>query len=72
MAHMLNDLLRRLRRSACGNFWRDIYLAIGTENEDTQSIEVRLYYKPFVRWIWAGGLLMVLGGLLGIRRSRKK
>ncbi|ETJ32418.1 Cytochrome c-type biogenesis protein CcmF, partial [human gut metagenome] len=25
---------------------------------------VRLYYKPFVRWIWAGGLMMALGGLL--------
>ncbi|WP_284347012.1 cytochrome c-type biogenesis CcmF C-terminal domain-containing protein [Salmonella enterica] len=30
---------------------------------------MRLYYKPFVRWIWAGGLLMALGGLL-CRRTR--
>ncbi|WP_425544832.1 cytochrome c-type biogenesis CcmF C-terminal domain-containing protein, partial [Klebsiella pneumoniae] len=21
------------------------------------------YYKPFVRWIWYGGVLMALGGL---------
>ncbi|MFR4092660.1 MAG: cytochrome c-type biogenesis CcmF C-terminal domain-containing protein [Escherichia coli] len=24
---------------------------------------MRLYYKPFVRWIWYGGVLMTLGGL---------
>jgi len=33
---------------------------------DTANIEgawsLRLYYKPFVRWIWGGGLLMMLGG----------
>jgi cytochrome c-type biogenesis protein CcmF len=23
---------------------------------------MRVYYKPFVPWIWAGVLLMVLGG----------
>ncbi|MCS6067841.1 hypothetical protein LNO81_16705 [Klebsiella variicola subsp. variicola] len=27
------------------------------------SWAVRLYYKPFVRWIWYGGVLMALGGL---------
>jgi cytochrome c-type biogenesis protein CcmF len=35
---------------------------------DTNDIEgawaLRLYYKPFIRWIWAGGLLMMLGGLV--------
>jgi cytochrome c-type biogenesis protein CcmF len=25
---------------------------------------VRLYYKPFVSWIWGGCLLMGIGGLL--------
>ena len=23
---------------------------------------MRLYFKPFVRWIWGGALLMALGG----------
>jgi len=23
---------------------------------------VRVYVKPFVRWIWLGGLLMMFGG----------
>lgn len=47
------------------NFWRDIYLALGTELPDN-SWSVRLYYKPFVRWIWAGGFLLLLGGFLSL------
>lgn len=51
--------------------WRDIYVALG-ERLDTLNWSARLYYKPFVRWIWAGGLLMVLGGLLGFGAKRWK
>ena len=25
---------------------------------------VRVYYKPFVIWIWGGALLMALGGIV--------
>ncbi|KZC37416.1 MULTISPECIES: heme lyase CcmF/NrfE family subunit [Rhodanobacter] len=46
---------------------RDLYVALG-EPMDANDIEgawaLRLYYKPFIRWIWAGGLLMMLGGLV--------
>ena len=45
--------------------FRDLYVALG-EPMDNNNIEgawsLRLYYKPFVRWIWGGGLLMMLGG----------
>lgn len=44
-------------------FRRDLYAALGEKLEDG-SWGVRLYYKPFVRWIWIGGLFMVFGGLL--------
>lgn len=41
--------------------FRDIYVSLGEEvAENTWS--VRLYYKPFVRWIWIGALLMACGG----------
>jgi cytochrome c-type biogenesis protein CcmF len=35
---------------------------------------VRVYYKPFVDWIWGGALLMAIGGALAIadRRYRIK
>jgi cytochrome c-type biogenesis protein CcmF len=31
---------------------------------------MRLYYKPFVRWIWFGGLLIAIGGLLAASDRR--
>ncbi|EKK5220539.1 heme lyase CcmF/NrfE family subunit [Cronobacter sakazakii] len=46
-----------------GGLTRDLYAALGEELDDG-NWAVRLYYKPFVRWIWYGGLLMALGGLL--------
>lgn len=45
-----------------GGLTRDLYAALGEELDDG-SWAVRLYYKPFVRWIWFGGGLMALGGL---------
>ena len=55
-------------------FWRDLYVSLG-DAVQTQPPEwsVRVYYKPFVPWLWAGVLLMTLGGLLAAldRRYRK-
>ncbi|MEW8428593.1 MAG: hypothetical protein G8D61_02680, partial [gamma proteobacterium symbiont of Ctena orbiculata] len=31
---------------------------------------LRLYYNPYVRWIWLGGLLMGLGGILSVTDRR--
>ena len=45
------------------SFTRDLYVALGEKIEDN-SWALRLYYKPFIRWIWIGGLFMALGGLL--------
>jgi len=48
---------------------RDLYAALG-EQLDNGAWAVRLYYKPFVRWIWLGGVLMALGGVLAISDKR--
>ncbi len=45
-----------------GGLTRDLYAALGEEMDDG-SWAIRLYYKPFVRWVWLGGLFMVAGGL---------
>ena len=29
-----------------------------------------MYYKPFVRWIWLGGILISIGGLLAASDPR--
>ncbi|PVY85866.1 heme lyase CcmF/NrfE family subunit [Pantoea ananatis] len=58
-----------------GGFTRDLYAALGEELSDG-SWAVRIYYKPFVRWIWFGGLFMAVGGLFCLLdpryRSRRK
>jgi len=48
---------------------RDIYVSLGEELGDT-SWAVRVYYKPFVDWIWGGCLFMALGGILAISDKR--
>jgi cytochrome c-type biogenesis protein CcmF len=52
---------------------RDVYVSLG-EPLEGKAWAVRVYYKPFVDWIWAGCLLMALGGGLAIadRRYRIK
>jgi cytochrome c-type biogenesis protein CcmF len=50
-------------------FTRDLYVALG-EKIDTNAWAVRVHYKPFVRWIWLGALLMALGGTLAIIDKR--
>lgn len=48
---------------------RDIYVSLGEELED-KAWAVRVYYKPFVDWIWGGCLLMALGGVLAMSDKR--
>ncbi len=42
---------------------RDLYVALGEPLGDG-SWALRVYVKPFVRWIWLGAALMALGGLV--------
>ena len=56
--------------------FRDLYVALG-EPLDSGAWAVRIQYKPFVRWIWLGALLMAAGGFVAIsdkryRLARKK
>jgi len=48
---------------------RDLYVALG-EPMDHGAWSVRLYYKPFMRWVWFGGLFMMAGGLLSVSDRR--
>ncbi|WP_318403953.1 heme lyase CcmF/NrfE family subunit [Photobacterium leiognathi] len=48
---------------------RDLYVAMGEKLGDG-AWAVRIYYKPFVNWMWAGALLMALGGALAISDKR--
>jgi len=50
-------------------FTRDIYVSLG-ESLGNGDWALRLYYKPFVRWIWLGGILIGIGGLLAASDPR--
>jgi len=49
---------------------RDLFVALGEPLDDNGSWALRIYYKPFVRWIWIGGLFMAFGGLLAATDKR--
>ena len=55
------------------DLFRDIYVALG-ENIGKDSWVVRIYYKPYIQFLWYGVGLMILGGLFGIfgRNKREK
>jgi cytochrome c-type biogenesis protein CcmF len=50
-------------------FTRDLYVSLG-EPVEGRAWVVRVYYKPFVDWIWGGCVLMALGGGLAATDRR--
>ena len=52
---------------------RDLYVSLGEELPGN-AWAMRIQVKPFVRWIWLGGLLMAFGALLALcdKRYRRK
>jgi cytochrome c-type biogenesis protein CcmF len=43
---------------------RDLYVAMGEPVGDNDAWAIRIYHKPFIRWIWLGALLMMFGGFV--------
>lgn len=51
--------------------FRDLYVSLGEPIPDSNGAwAVRVYIKPFVDWIWAGCIMMVLGGVLAVGDRR--
>jgi len=52
-------------------FMQDLYVSLGDALPGaTPQWSMRVYYKPFVPWLWAGVLVMVLGGFLAALDKR--
>ena len=51
------------------SFTRDVYAAMGEELEGG-AWTVRVFHKPFINWLWIGGLFMVLGGVFAASDRR--
>jgi cytochrome c-type biogenesis protein CcmF len=49
--------------------FRDLYLVIG-DPQDSGGFAIRTYIKPFANWIWAGAIIMALGGILSLSDRR--
>ena len=49
---------------------RDLFVAIGEELGTNGAWSLRIYHKPFVRWLWLGALFMACGGGLAASDRR--
>jgi cytochrome c-type biogenesis protein CcmF len=54
-----------------GGLWRDVYLVIG-DPQDGGGWAVRSHLKPMAAWIWLGGILMALGGVVSLTDRRMR
>ena len=48
---------------------RDLFIAMG-EPLDNGAWAIRIYIKPFVIWLWAGAVVMAIGGIFSISDKR--
>ncbi|MEQ8195704.1 MAG: heme lyase CcmF/NrfE family subunit [Rhodospirillales bacterium] len=50
--------------------WGDLYAVIGDPSGDGGGYVTRLYFNPLVGWMWAGVMIMVLGGMVSLTDRR--
>ena len=63
---------RVARRSSLGG---DVYVSILGIGNQGETVSLRLELHPLINWLWVGGAIMALGGLIAMwpgRESRKK
>lgn len=48
----------------------DLYIAL-SEERPGESWAIRLYVKPFIRWIWLGGIIMAVAALVAMFSLRR-
>ena len=52
-------------------FTRDLYVSLGEPlDQNGRAWAVRVYQKPFIRWIWLGAIFMMSGGMLAAANKR--
>ena len=49
---------------------RDLFVALGEPLDEEGTWAIRIHYKPFIRWIWLGAIIMGLGGLFAATDRR--
>ena len=51
---------------------KDIYVSLGEQINEQGDWAVRIYIKPFIRWMWFGGLMMLAGAVIALFNHRSK
>ncbi len=52
-------------------FTRDLYVSMGDALDDNkENWAIRIYEKPYIRWIWLGTLMMTFGALIAMTDRR--
>ena len=55
------------------NFANHLYIVMGQEQPPGSGNRiVRVYYNPYIVFIWMGAVIMALGGILSLFDSREK
>lgn len=50
--------------------FRDLFVAMGEPIGNSGAWAIRLHYKPFIRWIWLGSLMIGLGSFVTVFDKR--
>jgi cytochrome c-type biogenesis protein CcmF len=63
---------RQTTEAAIHTTWfADLYAVVG-ESDGNGAVSVRLYHNPLVPWIWAGAIVMALGGAISLSDRRHR
>ena len=49
---------------------RDLFIALGEPLNNQGAWSIRIYFKPFIRWIWLGAIIMAIGGIFAASDRR--
>ena len=49
----------------------DLYVVYAGRSQDTQQPVIHVYLNPLVKWIWLGGVIVVLGTILALVPNRQ-
>jgi cytochrome c-type biogenesis protein CcmF len=50
---------------------RDLYVVYAGRSPDTNKPVIHAYLNPLVKWIWFGGIVVVLGTILAMLPNRR-
>jgi cytochrome c-type biogenesis protein CcmF len=51
---------------------RDLYASVIAFDQDGNRATLRFFLNPGVSWLWVGGAIMILGGLLAMFPTRRR